>query len=152
MAVFEHRFVVSGTVEQVNAFHRAPEAFRRLVPPGMILQIHHQEPLAAGSVSEFTMWMGPLPVYWKAVHSDVTETGFTDTQAAGPMQSWLHRHSFEPVSDQETAVVDRIEYSHFSGWRGMLSRVLFAPVGLRALFAWRAGATRRGVRAMSDRR
>lgn len=151
MAVFEHRFVVSGTVEHVNAFHRAPEAFRLLVPPGMILQIHNQEPLADGSVNEFTMWMGPLPVYWKALHSDVSESGFTDTQVAGPMQSWVHRHSFEQVSEQETAVVDRIEYTHYAGWKGVRSRVLFASVGLRALFAWRALATRRGVRAMEDR-
>lgn len=152
MSTFEHRFVVSGSVADVAAFHRDPQAFRKLVPPGMILQIHKQEPLANESVNEFTMWMGPVPVYWKAVHSDVTDEGFTDHQAAGPMRSWVHRHSYGQVSAGEAVVVDRIDYEHFSGWRGIRSRLLFSRMGLSVLFAWRAWATRRGVNALASAR
>lgn len=150
MQRFEHRFTVPGTVQEVSAFHRDPHAFRQLVPPGMILQVHRQDPLANDSVNEFTMWMGPVPVYWKAVHRDVSDRGFTDSQEAGPMKSWVHRHSFERVSDQETAVVDRIEYEHFAGWRGVRSRLLFARIGLHILFAWRTRATRQGVQRMTQ--
>lgn len=145
MTTFEHRFVVKASVTDVARFHRAAEAFRRLVPPGMRLQIHLQEPLANDSINEFTMWMGPIPIYWKAVHSRVSPGGFSDTQVDGPMRSWVHCHTFERVSEQETAVVDRIEYEHHSGWRGIRSRLLFSKIGLRFLFAWRAWATRRGV-------
>ncbi len=149
MSTFENRFIVSGSVDDVDRFHRAPETFGRLVPPGLILQIHRQDTLAEGSVNEFTMWMGPIPVYWKAVHSQVCDTGFTDSQESGPLKSWVHRHSYERVSDRETRVVDRIEYQHFGGWRGMRSRLLFSAIGLRILFAWRVRATRRGVHLIS---
>ncbi len=148
MSTFEHSFVVNASVAEVARFHGAAEAFRSLVPPGMLLQIHLQEPLANDSINEFTMWMGPIPVYWKAVHSNVGPTGFTDTQAAGPIRSWVHCHTFERVSDRETAVVDRIEYQHYTGWRGVRSQLLFSRIGLRFLFAWRAWATRRGLAKM----
>ena len=143
--LFEHRFVVSAPIAAVAAFHYDSAAFRRLVPPGLLLQVHQQEPLADDSVNDFTMWMGPIPVHWRAAHSEVSETGFVDTQVAGPLKSWVHRHTFECVSSQETAVVDCIDFEHFTGWRGIRSRALFARIGLRVLFAWRARATRRGV-------
>jgi len=147
MPVFEHRFSVAAAVERVAAFHYAAEAFSRLIPPGMILRIHQQDALANDSVNEFTMWMGPIPVYWKAVHSDVSDSGFVDTQTAGPMAAWVHTHSFEAVSADECVVIDHIEYEHHKGWRGIRSRLLFARMGLRVLFAWRALATRRSVRS-----
>ena len=148
MDIFEHRFVVSASVAEVAAFHYGSNAFQFLVPPGLLLRVHLQEPLANESVNEFTMWMGPIPVYWKAVHSGVSGTGFVDTQVAGPMKSWVHRHRFKRVSDQETVVVDRVGYEHFTGWRGIRSRVLFSRTGLKILFAWRARATQRAVRSM----
>ena len=147
MPIFEHRFHVSAAAKDVAAFHFDPGAFRQLVPPGTLLKIHRQDSLANGSISEFTLWMGPIPVDWKAEHSDVSETGFTDTQTAGPMLSWVHRHEFEPISDQETAVVDRIDYEHPNGIASVRTRLLFAEPALRLLFAWRAFATRRAVRS-----
>jgi|GEM_PF-200524 len=152
MSLFQHRFTVQASLEEVAAFHESPEAFRRLVPPGMFLQVHRQDDLANQSVNEFTMWMGPIPVYWKAVHSDVTETGFVDTQADGPMRSWVHRHRYERTDDDQTLVIDHIEYEHHSGWRGIRSRLLFTPFGLKLLFTWRKWATRRTVAAMSANR
>ncbi len=146
--MFEHRFAVLGSVREVAAFHYGSRSFDCLAPPGCFLRVHHQEPLADNSVNEFTMWVGPVPVYWKAVHSEVRETGFVDTQLAGPMKSWVHRHTFERVSDDKTIVVDRVRYEHFSGWRGVRSQILFAKTSLRVLFGWRAWATRRGVRSI----
>jgi ligand-binding SRPBCC domain-containing protein len=148
MNVFHHQFTVAAPLEQVAAFHASSDAFRRLVPPGMFLQIHRLDQLANQSVNEFTMWMGPVPIYWKAVHSDVTAVGFVDTQETGPMRSWVHRHTYESASDDLTRVVDHIEYQHHSGWRGVRSRILFTHFGLKLLFAWRTWATRRTVAAM----
>ncbi len=145
MKIFQHRFTVQASLRDVAAFHASKEAFQRLVPPGMILQIHRQDPLANDSVNEFTMWMGPVPIYWKAVHSDVTDTGFVDSQTAGPMRSWVHRHTYEQTNDNQTAIVDHIEYEHDTGWRGIRSRLLFTRLGLSLLFGWRTWATRRGV-------
>ncbi|MCH2201103.1 MAG: hypothetical protein MK102_03975 [Fuerstiella sp.] len=150
--IFEHLFIVPAPVAEVAAFHYLSGAFRRLVPPGLLVQVHQQEPLADNSIVEFTMWLGPLPVFWKAVHSEVSDTGFVDTQVAGPMKSWIHHHRFERLSNSETAVVDQINYEHFTGWRGIRSRCLFTRGSLKILFAWRAYATRVGVRMMHQQR
>ena len=144
--VFEHQFSVRASVVDVAEFHYSPAAFRTLVPPGMLCQTHRLDPLADDSVNEFTMWMGPVPVYWKAVHSGVSDDGFTDTQTDGPMQQWVHQHRFEALSQVETLVVDRIEYEHESGLRGWKTRLLFCRPALNVLFAWRAWATRRACR------
>jgi hypothetical protein len=43
------------------------------------------EPLAEGSISDFTLWFGPLPIRWTARHSHIDPLhGFTDTQVRGP--------------------------------------------------------------------
>ena len=148
IGIFEHRFTVSGSVRKVAAFHYDSRAFHCLTPPGCFLRVHHQQPLADNSVNQFTIWVGPIAVSWKAVHSEVGETGFVDTQLAGPMKSWVHRHTFERVSDNRTTVVDRVAYEHFPGWRGIRSRILFANTSLKLLFAWRAWVTRRGIRSI----
>ena len=58
---------------------------------------------------DFTTWLGPLPVRWLARIEDVSPTGFADRQLSGPFRHWLHRHTFVPVDETTTAVVDGIE-------------------------------------------
>jgi len=149
---FEHRFVVPASVDDVARFHFATATFRALTLPALILKIHRQDPMAEGSITEFTLWMGPIPIHWKAEHSDVGHRGFTDTQTSGPMKTWVHRHRFESLSDDRTQVLDHIQYEHDSGWRGMRSTLLFSSPALKALFAWRSRVTRREVAALAKLR
>ena len=152
MPTFEHHFVVSAAPDDVARFHFDPAAFRALTPLGILLRIHQQDPLADGSTTEFTLWMGPIRISWTAQHSEVSSRGFTDTQVRGPMKSWIHRHRFKPIPEDRTLVEDVIEYQHHGGWRGVRSALLFSPPGLKLLFAWRARATRRAVAEMADSR
>ncbi len=145
MTIFDYRFTVDAPLASVSEFHFRPDAFRRLKPPLVIMHVHRAEPVAEGSVYEFTMWMGPLPVYWKAVHSDVSTSGFTDTQAAGPMKFWRHTHRFSAIDDSTTEVHEHIEFQHHSGWRGLRSRLLFPRPALVALFTIRKRITRHAV-------
>ncbi len=146
MPIFDYRFRVSAPVEAVSAFHFQTGILKALTPPLMIMQVHRFDPLADGSVGEFTMWMGPVPVRWVALHSNVSATGFTDTQTSGPMKFWQHTHRFNAISPTETEVHEHIEYEHHSGLRGLWSRMLFPRPALIALFTWRAFVTRRAVR------
>src|SRR5512141_1391989 len=99
MQVFEYSFTVDAPVEAVAEFHRDTRALKRLTPPPVWVQLQRVDPLAEGSVSEFTLWFGPLPVRWQALHSNVDRLrGFTDTQARGPMRQWRHRHRFTPLA------------------------------------------------------
>lgn len=146
MPVFEYAFTVRAPVEAVARFHDDARALRRLSPPPMFVQLHRVEPLAEGSVAEFTLWLGPLPLRWRAVHSDVHPWhGFTDTQTRGPLKRWRHTHRFEPVDEATTRVTEYIAYEHQEGAWGVVTRLLFAPPGLRFLFGYRRRVTCRAL-------
>jgi len=145
MPEFKHSFLVDAPLEKVAAFHRDTRVLKQLTPLPIVARIHRFEPLAEGSRADFTLWFGPFPVRWQAVHSDVGRHGFTDTQTRGPLKSWQHTHRFTAVGPGRTRVDDRIVYEHDAGWRGLVSRLLFAPPGLLYLFTARKLLTRRGV-------
>jgi ligand-binding SRPBCC domain-containing protein len=109
------------------------------------VRIHSVEPLAEGSVSRFTLWVGPLPLRWKAVHRNVSDRGFTDVQAEGPARRWEHTHTFVPLGPDLTEIREHIEYEHKPGLWGLVTRILFSWPNLRFMFAYRCWATRRGL-------
>jgi ligand-binding SRPBCC domain-containing protein len=146
MPVFDFRFRVMAPVEAVSAFHFQTGILKALTPPLMIMQVHRFDPLANGSIGQFTMWMGPIPVRWTAEHSDVSSLGFTDTQIAGPMKSWKHTHRFTAIDANSSEVHEHIEFEHHRGIRGLWSRLLFPRAALYALFTYRSWVTRRAVR------
>lgn len=146
MSVFEYTFTVRAPLAAVAQFHRDTRALKRLSPPPLFVQLQRVEPLAEGSVAEFTLWFGPFPLRWQAVHSNVDALhGFTDIQTRGPLQRWRHTHRFEALDEAATRVVEYIEYEHADGWLGALTRLLFSPLGLRFLFAYRSWVTRRSL-------
>jgi len=146
MPIFEHRFTVRAPLAAVSAFHGDTRALRRLSPPPMIVQLHRVDPLADGAVAEFTLWLGPLPIRWVAVHSEVDpQRGFTDTMARGPMAHWVHRHAFVAAAPDRTVVTDRVEYEYKPGLGGLVGRLFMSRPGLAFLFAYRGWATRRAV-------
>jgi ligand-binding SRPBCC domain-containing protein len=113
----------------------------------MIMQVHRFEPLSEGSVSDFTLWLGPVPIHWIAIHSNVDfPRGFTDSQQQGPMKYWSHTHTFSAENERVSRVSEHIEYEHRSGLPGLLSRLLFSGPGLHLLFAYRQMTTRRILR------
>ena len=149
MPVFDFRFTVAAPIKAVSEFHFQTGILKALTPPLMIMQVHRFDPLANGSIGEFTIWMGPIPVRWVAEHSDVSPTGFIDTQTQGPMKSWKHTHRFNSVSADITEVHEHIEFAHHSGLRGLWSQILFPRTALIVLFTYRRWATRRAVRRLT---
>jgi ligand-binding SRPBCC domain-containing protein len=144
MPVFDFTFTVRAPLQVVADFHRDSRTLKRLTPPPVFVQIHSMEPLAEGSRSEFSMWFGHVPLRWMALHSYVHGLrGFTDTHESGPLQTWQHTHRFEAIDTHSSRVSEHIVYSHKTGWRGLLTRLLFAPIGLRFMFTYRARVTRR---------
>lgn len=130
---------VAADVEDVARFHAAPRIIRRLTPFVVPMSMHRMDPLAEGSISEFTLWFGFIPVRWTALHVDVDpQGGFTDIQEAGPFRSWIHRHRYEPDRRGGSRIVEHIDYQHDSGWSGLLTRTLFALPMLFALFTYRS--------------
>ncbi|MAT72760.1 MAG: hypothetical protein CMJ58_25045 [Planctomycetaceae bacterium] len=151
MPVFDYRFTVAAPLAAVRDFHRDTSALKRLTPPPTIVQLHEIEPLGEGSVSRFTLWVGPLPLHWTAVHRDVSDRGFTDVQTAGPAAKWEHTHRFTPLSDELTEIHEHVEYEHRRGAWGVVTRTLFARPNLRLMFAYRKFVTRRALQSRRNR-
>ncbi|MBK8906319.1 MAG: cyclase [Anaerolineaceae bacterium] len=147
MSTFDFKFTVEAPLTAVSNFHHDPRILKKLSPPPVFVQIHRFEPLGEGSEAEFTLWFGPLPVRWLAIHSSVSQHGFTDTQVRGPLRHWQHTHRFTAVSPHVTQIHEHITYSHHPGRRGLLTRALFNRPGLWALFTARKWLTRWHVRS-----
>ncbi|MEM7110894.1 MAG: hypothetical protein AAF614_00570 [Chloroflexota bacterium] len=142
MQIFDYKFTVAAPITAVSDFHHDTRILKKLSPPPIFVQIHSFEPLAEGSEAEFTLWFGPIPICWQAIHTDVSQQGFTDSQGRGPMASWQHTHRFQAISANETEVHEHIEYAHKAGWRGWLTRLMFNNLGLYGLFTARKFLTR----------
>ncbi len=143
MRRFHYQFEVPASQAAVAQFHRDTRALRWLTPPPLLVQFHYLEPMAEGSIAEFTLWFGPFPVRWRAVHSQVDLLkGFTDTQVKGPLRFWRHRHSFDALDDQRTRIREDIEYEFPSGMAGWWTRLVYSPFALRLLFTYRGWITR----------
>jgi len=142
MPTFDYRFRVDAPLRAVQEFHQDTRALRRLTPPPTLVQLHSVEPLAEGSVSKFTLWIGPLPLAWTAVHRNVSANGFTDVQTAGPVRKWEHTHRFTPLGETATEIHEHIEFEHQSNAWGLLTRLLFASPNLYLMFTYRKLVTR----------
>jgi ligand-binding SRPBCC domain-containing protein len=145
MRVYTHRVSVKAPLGDVAEFHRDAQALRRLTMPPVFIQIHSAEPLAENSKTEFTLWLGPLPMQWLAVHSQVDQLyGFTDTQSRGPFMHWEHQHRFIKIDEYTTEITDEIQ--------AQMPRHLFWKlvcwlmwVNLPLMFAYRSWVIRRAM-------
>lgn len=142
MPVFDSEFTVEAPIATVREFHASTDALRLLSPPGSRVRVHDGGPLAEGLIVRFTMWLGPLPVHWVALHENVGPDGFVDVMVEGPMASWRHTHRFVATGEATAEVHDHIEYEHPPGLAGVRTRILFGRPALGVLFAHRRRATR----------
>ncbi|MCS6909530.1 MAG: SRPBCC family protein [Anaerolineales bacterium] len=152
MPTFDYTFTVKAPLKAVADFHRDARVLRRLSPPPLFVQLHHVDPMGEGAIADFTLWFGPLPLRWVAVHSNVSsQHGFTDTQQHGPLKSWRHTHRFEAIDAHTTRIYEHIEYEYPSGLAGLLARLVFSPPALWFLFTYRRRVTRRALEGKERR-
>ena len=140
---YKHRFKVNAPLAEVADFHSQSASMGDITPPPAVVRVHEAPArLTEGDEMDFTIWLGPLPVHWKARIEDVSAAGFVDRQLEGPFRRWTHRHSFKPVNEKTTEVVDEIEFKLAkSPVRGIMG--LGMTVSLPFLFAYRGWKTRR---------
>jgi ligand-binding SRPBCC domain-containing protein len=145
MRSFLHEFSVNASLERVVEFHSSTCALKQLTPPPMFVQFNQIEPLAEGSRSDFTLWLGPIPIHWVALHTNVNPlTGFTDSQVEGPFKTWVHKHEFEKIAQGQTRIIDQVQGdpSNHPFW-GIISRFMWLTLPI--LFYYRAVQTRKAV-------
>ncbi len=112
MLHFRYSSVINAPVEVVWDFHTRPDILQLLTPPWQPVEIVRREGgLDVGAITEFRIFLGPLPVQWLAVHTECQPYRlFTDEQQQGPMESWVHRHQFSS-EEGKTRLTDAITFS-----------------------------------------
>lgn len=141
---FVKESVIAASAETVFAFHEAPEAFARLLPPWQKSEIvTPPSSLAVGTKVVLRTRIGPL---WQTIEAEhvAYEPGrmFADRMNRGPFARWLHRHIVTPRGPHECLLTDDIEYALPLGALGRLFGGGFARRELERLFAYRHEITR----------
>lgn len=144
MLNFSRAVEIAAPVERVWAFHDRSDILTILTPPWQPVQVVERSGgLGIGAESEFRLWLGPLPVTWRARHVACEPPFlFADEQVVGPMDHWLHCHRFEPLGDGRMRLTDEIDYALPAGQA--TEPLLEAWVGARLsdMFAYRHRVTR----------
>ncbi len=112
MLHFRYTSTIAAPLATVWAFHERPDVLEQLTPPWQPVRVLRREGgLAVGAISEFELWLGPLPVRWLARHTACEPPYlFVDEQVEGPLEFWQHRHEFAPAGNQ-TRLTDAIAYA-----------------------------------------
>ena len=108
--IYRHRFRVSAPLEAVSAFHSRSAAMAAITPPPLIVQIH-QAPrvLADGDEMAFSLWLGPLPLSWRARIEGVPVAGKTGTAESGRGAPHAWFIAFAPADSPRYAIAIVVE-------------------------------------------
>ena len=144
---YRHQFEVEAPLAAVAGFHARSESMGAITPPGIVVRVHQAPPiLGEGDEMRFTLRLGGvLPVRWVARISDVSDSGFVDTQLQGPFDFWRHEHRFVAEGPHRTRVYDHVEARLRRHWL-WTAFGLAMWMGMPLLFAYRAFITRRLLR------
>ncbi|NEP17620.1 MAG: SRPBCC family protein [Leptolyngbya sp. SIO4C1] len=145
MQTFQYSSLIDAPAETVWAFHERADILDILTPPWQPVEVLRREGgLGPGAISEFRLWLGPLPLTWLARHTDEYEPYrlFTDIQVEGPLDSWTHRHRFMPEADK-TRLIDDITFALPAEWISAPLIASFVKQRLHDMFAYRHQVTQR---------
>ncbi|MHC5726301.1 MAG: SRPBCC family protein [Nostoc sp.] len=144
MLYFKHSSIISAPPEVVWKFHERPDILQVLNPPWQPIQVVRREGvLNVGAITEFRLFLGPLPLTWLARHTECEKNRlFTDEQISGPFEFWVHRHEFEP-EDGKTRLTDAISFSMPGGGTVEFVSGWLVQVQLEAMFRYRHYVTKR---------
>lgn len=136
---FTKESIVPAPPKAVFAWHEEQGAVEKLTPPWeKVSMIERAESLQVGSRVIFEVRTGPIKQRWVAEHIEYEPPRlFTDLQREGPFAFWCHRHRFEPTTDEQTKMIDEIEYQLPFGLFGLLFGGAFTRVKLQRMFDYR---------------
>lgn len=126
------------------AWHAAPGAFERLVPPWERARVLSRSGpgVSEGTTLTIGVPVGPFTLRWVARHGLVVPgREFSDEQVSGPFSRWRHVHRFLPDPSGGTLVEDAIEYALPFGPLGRPAD-RFVRARLRRMFDYRHEITR----------
>ena len=144
MLSFRYSSLINAPVNRVWEFHERPDILTLLTPPWQPVEVLRREGgLGVGAISEFRLWLGPIPIDWLARHTECEPYQyFVDEQVKGLMQSWVHRHQFQGENGQ-TRLTDSINYELLTGTPLETILGLWVNSRLEEMFRYRHQVTKK---------
>jgi ligand-binding SRPBCC domain-containing protein len=140
-------FRINAPLTQVAAFHRRSASMAAITPPPILVRMHAApDELNHGDQMAFTLWIGPMPVYWRASIQNASVNGFEDCQIDGPFRKWTHYHRFKALDENTTEVSDEVHLKLETKLPDLLIG-LGMLLGMPVLFNYRAWKTRKLIEA-----
>jgi ligand-binding SRPBCC domain-containing protein len=137
------RTVIDAPIDATFAFFSKPANLGVITPAAMQFSIPGEvPPMAAGTVIDYRVRVGPLPVRWRTrITKWEPGRGFVDLQENGPYRFWWHEHTFRPDGPR-TVMEDRVYYTPPFGLVGRMVNRLFIQSALRKIFQYRGDVIR----------
>lgn len=152
MPRFEKTSLYPVSAEELYKWHARNGAFERLSPPWDHVRTAHAEGgIEDGALRIMKLKKGPLSLTWEAHHKDhIPGRQFVDVQVKGPFKSWVHTHRFEEAPDEQSRLVDSIEYKLPLGPLGAFFGSSSAEKTLQRMFAFRHRRTGEDLRRHNE--
>ena len=140
--------VVNQSIDKAFEFFGNAYNLEKITPSFLKFRILTQglEKIRAGSVIDYSLSLFFIPFKWQTL-IEAWQPGeyFIDRQIKGPYKLWVHKHTFEKVSEGQTRVRDEVRYEVPFGFLGTIAHVLFVGPSLKRIFDFRAMATRHAL-------
>lgn len=85
----------------------------RITPPELNFHIITPQPIAMkkGALIDYRLKLRGFPLTWKTIISTWNPPfEFVDEALQSPYRQWIHRHTFEEISENKTLIRDEVRY------------------------------------------
>ncbi len=136
---YERRATFAAAQDNLFAWHEAPGALERLMPPWENARVVRRDAgLEPGVRVHVRLKLGPFWLPWDAEHVALDRPhAFEDIQARGPFKTWHHTHRFTAIDDAHTELHDDVRYELHGGALGRLAGGAIVRAKLERMFAFR---------------
>jgi ligand-binding SRPBCC domain-containing protein len=141
LKIFKHSFVVNAPIDKVWDFYTDLRHLEAITPKKIGLKIIESDSnqITQGQIACLS---GKLltQITWKAEITLCKPYTYVDEMSEGLFKHWKHTHIFHKINENQTRVIDKIEFELPCGFIGKLFE-RYAQDRLGKIFAYRQMAT-----------
>jgi ligand-binding SRPBCC domain-containing protein len=134
--IFEKE-IVNADIHSVFDFFSKAENLEQLTPSIVGFKIVTPLPIAMqkGTLIDYKIKVHGVPIKWKTLISEWEPPyRFIDEQLKGPYLYWIHEHQFRSINENQTEIIDSVNYRPIGG---KIVHYLFVKRDLDKIFSYR---------------
>lgn len=150
MKTFTYSFVVDAPIDKVWNFYTDLHHLEVITPKEIGFKIieSNSDLITKGQTAQLS---GKLPIRttWKTKITFCKPYTYVDEMSKGLFKRWKHTHDFRKINENQTKILDKIEFELPFGFIGILFE-RYAQARLGKIFAYRQKATIKALSNSSD--